>query len=155
MGYDRRVKPGAVLSTVIALLASSTPCFGDGKFLGNWGDRNGANLYAFQANGAFEFQRRKPDPAGDNATTVEGKGEPASYERVAGVWTSGKAICSSGLQKGDLILYVDEMQCCMMVQLVADKLVLSAVFTRGKDDLSLCRNRVLSRMEALPGGGTR
>ena len=147
------MKPGAVLPIVIALLVSSTPCFGEGKFLGNWGDRNETNLYVFRANGAFEFQRRKPDPAGDNTSTVEGKGEPASYERVTGVWTSGKGICSSGLQKGDLILYVDEMQCCMMVQLVADKLVLSAVFTKGKDDLSLCRNRVLSRVEALPGAG--
>ena len=149
------MKTGAVLPIVVALLVSSTPGFGDGQFLGNWGDRNEANLYAFKANGAFEFQRRKPNPAGDNTSAVEGKGEPASYERVTGVWTSGKGICSSGLQKGDLILYVDEMQCCMMVQLVADKLVLSTVFTRGKDDLSICGNRVLSRMEALPGAGTR
>lgn len=144
------MKPVALIPAVLALLVFSGACFGEEKFLGTWGDRNEANVYVFRANGDFEFHRRKAGPVGEDASAAGGKGEPASYERIAGVWTSGKGICSTALQKGNVMLYVEEMQCCTMMQVVAEKLVLSTVFSLGQDDLSLCRNRVLSRLEGWP-----
>ena len=144
------MKSVAFIPPVLALLVFSGACFGGEKFIGNWGDRDEVNIYVFRTNGSFEFHHRKVDPAGDNSSAVVVKEEKVLYERITGVWTSGRGICSSGLQKGDLMLYVEEMQCCMMEQVVADKLVLSAVFYKGQDGLSLCVNRVLSRVEGWP-----
>jgi hypothetical protein len=144
------MKAVAALPPLLGLLLFPGASFGGEKFIGNWGDRDAVNVYVFRDDGSFEFHHRKGDPAGDKdpaATDTAGK---ALYERTTGVWTSGKGICGSMLQKGDLMLYVEEMQCCMMTQVVADKLVLSSVFSRGPDGLPFCTNRVLSRVEGWP-----
>lgn len=141
------MKHHAVLPSLLACLLSAGVCFGGEKITGDWGDKDEANVYVFRENGEFEYQRKQTDAVGGNASTG---GEPAVYERSPGVWTSGKGICSTGLQKGDLMIYVEETQCCMMTQSVAGKLVLNAVFSKGPEVLPICRNRVLNRMEASP-----
>jgi hypothetical protein len=140
----------ATLPVLLACLLFAGVCYGEEKIIGEWGDRDEANVYVFRQNGEFEYYRRTSAAVGGD-TSREGKGEPAVYERSSGVWTSGKGICSTGLQKGDLMIYVEETQCCMMTQTVAGKLVLNAVFSKGTGDLPICRNRVLNRMEGLPG----
>jgi hypothetical protein len=149
------MKAVAALPSLLALLIFPCASFGGERFIGNWGDMDEVNVYVFRENGSFEFHHRKAGPAGGDASAAVEREEKVLYDRITGVWTSGKGICSSGFQKGDMMLYVEEMQCCVMTQVVADKLVLSTVFSKGQDGLSFCTNRVLSRVEVWPATRTR
>ncbi|MGE5753731.1 MAG: hypothetical protein ACM319_08850, partial [Deltaproteobacteria bacterium] len=88
--------------------------------------------------------------AGDNALSG-GKEIRPSYEVWKGVYSDGKDKCRSNQQKGNLMIYVDEMQCCMMTQEIAGKLVLTEVFSKGDEGMSICKDRVLTRIKVLPG----
>ena len=144
-----RLRRRAALPFLLACMLSAGVCLGEEKIVGSWGDQSGANVYLFGKDGEFEYRLKVTSAAGGR-TPAGAEKEPTAYERSSGVWTSGKGICSTGLQKGDLMIYVDEMQCCMMTQAVAGKLVLNAVFSRGHEDMSICRNRVLGRLEESP-----
>ncbi|NJD61482.1 MAG: hypothetical protein FIA93_02020 [Deltaproteobacteria bacterium] len=116
--------------------------------IGYWADRNDMNLYNFDGKGDFEYYVKAMN-AGDNVLSGR-EGNPPSYKVWKGVYSHGKDKCRSNQQKGNLMIYVDEMQCCMMTQGIAGKLVLTEIFSKGHEGMSICKDRVLTRIKVLP-----
>jgi hypothetical protein len=122
--------------------------FAGEEVIGFWADRNNVNLYIFDGKGDFEYYAKVRD-AGDNVLSGR-EGNPPSYKVWRGVFSLGKDKCRSNHQKGDLMIYVEDMQCCMMTQVIAGKLVLTEVFSKGREGVSICKDRVLTRIKILP-----
>ncbi len=113
---------------------------------GVWGDKDQSNTYAFLQTKEFRFWGRK-------SIFAEGKLTYAPV-KADGVWTEGDGICWIGEQKqqtGNLMIYVDTLQCCMLAQTIAGKLVLSEIWAKGYDEFDICSNRVLNRLKSMPG----
>jgi hypothetical protein len=53
-------------------------------------------------------------------------------------------------QVGNLMVYADTLQCCMSAQFLGPKLVLSEIWQKGTDHLSVCTSRVLKRAKETP-----
>lgn len=136
------------LTVIVMYLFLNAVCFAGNEMIGYWSDRNNMNIYNFDGKGDFEFYSKVMN-AGDNVSSG-GKETQPSYMVWKGVYSPGKDKCRSNHQKGNLMIYVDEMQCCMMTQEIAGKLVLTEVFSKGHEGLSICKDRVLTRIKILP-----
>lgn len=76
-----------------------------------------------------------------------------SPRKTEGVWTSGEAICWLGDKKqqvGNLMIYADSLQCCMLARFLGTKLVLTEVWQKGSDTLGVCNSGVLNRATETP-----
>jgi hypothetical protein len=109
---------------------------------GAWGDKDQSNKYTFLQTKEFRFWGRK-------SIFAEGK---INYTPVKadGVWAEGDGICWTDDQKqkkGNLMIYVDTLQCCMFAQMIAGKLVLTEIWSKGDDEFDICSNRVLNRLK--------
>jgi hypothetical protein len=135
-------------TVVVLCMLLHSMCFAGEEVFGYWADRNHMNLYNFESKGDFEYYGKVVN-AGDNGFSGREEALP-SYKVWKGVFSHGKDKCRSKIQKGDLMIYVDEMQCCMMTQAIAGKLVLTEVFSKGHEGMSICRDRVLTGIKILP-----
>lgn len=114
---------------------------------GVWTDKEQSYVYAFLENSEFEFWGQKSTWRADIQRYTYTKG------KTDGVWQYEEGICWIGDKKpqyGNLMIYVESLQCCMMVQFLGNKLVLSEIWNKGKDELGLCTNRVLTKASAIP-----
>lgn len=136
------------LVVVVMCMVPGTICFAGDEVIGYWADRNNRNIYSFDRKGDFEYYG-KAENAGDNVIAGS-EGNLPSYKVRKGVFSHGKDKCRSNQQKGNLMIYVDEMQCCMMTQEIAGKLVLTEVFSKGPEGTSICKDRVVTRIHILP-----
>jgi hypothetical protein len=142
------MKQAVRFAIVVTCLLLQAICFAGEEVVGYWADRSHRNVYNFESNGEFEYYAKVAN-AGDNA--FSGGGEiPPTHKVWKGVYSHGKDKCRSKNQKGDLMIYVDDMQCCMMTQGIAGKLVLSEVFSKGPEGMSICKDRVLTGIKMLP-----
>lgn len=131
---------------VLLLLVSITGWFvayaADGVW-GVWTDRDESHYYAFLKNSEFKFRGLKFNP----------KLMESERKETDGVWRSGDGICWIGDKKqqtGNVLIYVDSLECCMLAQFLGNKLVLSEVWQKGYHELNICSNRVLTRSKTMP-----
>jgi hypothetical protein len=138
------------IAVAVALMhiVLNTVCFASDNVIGSWSDKNNVNIYDFHSKGDFEYYKKIANH-GDNLSLTE-EGKLSSYKSLKGVFSKGKDICRMNIQKGDLMIYAEEMQCCIMTQIIAEKLVLTEVFSKGNDDMNMCTDRVLNRINTLP-----
>ena len=123
-------------------------CFAGDNVIGSWSDKNNVNIYNFHSKGDFEYYKRIANHS-DNISLTDGN-KLSSYKLLKGVFSMGKDICRLNIQKGDMMIYAEEMQCCIMTQIIAEKLVLTEVFSKGNDDMNMCTDRVLNKINTLP-----
>jgi hypothetical protein len=114
---------------------------------GIWTDKEAMHTYAFLRNNELKFRGVKSN----------WRKEIQQYETTPGetdgVWQSGDDICWMGdkkQQKGNMMIYSDSLQCCMIAQFLGSKLVLSEVWQKGDDELGICENRVLTKIKKMP-----
>lgn len=109
---------------------------------GIWADQDQANVYAFLEKNDFKFRRRH-----------QGK----SYT-LEGAWQSALGACWSDKdrqQTGNLLIYVNTVQCCMSAQFLGNNLVLTYIWDRPGGGASpepdrFCQNRVLRKLQSMP-----
>lgn len=70
---------------------------------------------------------------------------------VFGVYRQGPNICwltrnDGAKQYGDLVLYIDEVQCCLQIETISDKHALTQIWVKGTGPgYQLCQNQVLRK----------
>jgi hypothetical protein len=71
-----------------------------------------------------------------------------------GAWYYQQNTCWSGYEKnrqyGNVMVYVDSLQCCLLANFLGNKLVLSEVWQKGTDDYQICNNNVLTSIKENP-----
>lgn len=67
---------------------------------------------------------------------------------VAGVFEQSEGICANlNGGRGNVIFYVDEVQCCLKIKRISDKFVVSKIWVKGSGTgYALCNNHVLNRI---------
>ena len=78
---------------------------------------------------------------------------PEYNKKTDGVWKYQEGICWLGdkkQQQGNIMIYVDELRCCMSAEFLGNKLVLSEVWNKGIDYFDICVNRVLTKTQSIP-----
>jgi hypothetical protein len=121
--------------------ADADPDKGDVSW-GIWADQDQSNVYAFLENNDFKFRHR-----------YQGKASVLS-----GAWQTALGACWSDKdreQTGNLLIYVNIVQCCMTAQFLGNNLVLTYVWDKpggvpSTDPDRFCQNRVLRRLQAIP-----
>ena len=114
-----------------------------GVVWGVWSDPDQTNVYAFLKNNDFKFRHR-------------GQGKPSALE---GAWKTALGACWSDKnreQTGNVLIYVNTVQCCMTAEFLGSNLVLTYVWDRpagaanNADPDRFCQNRVLRKLQAMP-----
>jgi len=100
---------------------------------GTWTDSNGRVTYSFLEDNQFRFEKKFRVKVGDVEVW-----EPRKAE---GVWQS--EICDYAGESGNLMVYVDTMQCCFNSQMLGGRFVLTEIRENGYAALNICENRVL------------
>jgi hypothetical protein len=120
----------------------------DDNVLGVWVDKQEIKNYSFLDGNEFIYSSVKMGFHPD-------KGEFIKEKLLAnGVWVTQEKICSLGdknKQFGNLMIYIDQMQCCMAMQIFGSKLVLSSIWLKNETTLDFCQNNVLSKIEEMTG----
>jgi hypothetical protein len=121
-----------ILCMLISLLLASSSARAQ-QIEGMWSDSDRKNTYIFQRSNRFQFDGE-----------VFGR-----HVSVNGVWETNPGLCWLGDNKrvtGNIILYVDTIQCCLSAQHLGGRLVLTEVWRKGGDVRlgQICQNRVLS-----------
>lgn len=121
---------------ILLLMIAVKPALAAEAGWGVWTDKEEKHTYAFLKNNEFRFL-----------------GERLSRD---GVWQSSAGICWLGDKKrqtGNLMIYVDTIQCCMAAEFLANRLVLSEIWQKGFDVnlTGICVNRVLTKRKTIPG----
>jgi len=109
---------------------------------GIWADQDQSNVYAFLENNDFKFRHRN-----------QGKSSTSD-----GAWQTALGACWSDKdrqQTGNLLIYVNIVQCCMRAEFLGNNLVLTYVSDKpgggsSGDPDRFCQNRVLRRMQSMP-----
>jgi hypothetical protein len=105
--------------------------------------RTRPTFYAFLKNNDFKFRHR-------------GQGKPSALE---GAWKTALGACWSDKnreQTGNVLIYVNTVQCCMTAEFLGSNLVLTYVWDRpagaanNADPDRFCQNRVLRKLQAMP-----
>lgn len=114
---------------------------------GVWTDKEQTHVYAFLKNSELKFWGQKSSWQADIQRNTYTKG------KTDGVWQYQEGMCWTGdrkQQQGNVMIYVDSFQCCMMAQFLGNKLVLSEIWNKGYDEFGICTNRVLTKTKTLP-----
>jgi hypothetical protein len=109
---------------------------------GIWADQDQANVYAFLENNDFKFRHRR-------------QGKPFALE---GAWKTALGACWSDKnreQTGNVLIYVNTVQCCMTAEFLGSSLVLTYLWDKpagagNSEPDRFCQNRVLRRMQSMP-----
>ena len=109
---------------------------------GIWADQDQANVYAFLEKNDFKFRHRH-------------QGKSFTLE---GAWQTALGACWSDKdrqQTGNVLIYVNTVQCCMSAQFLGNNLVLTYVWDRpgggvNQDPDRFCQNRVLRKLQSMP-----
>lgn len=130
------------LITAANLLPFTKPAVAAGDDWGVWTNNEKTHVYAFLRNNELKFWGQRTTWLADiqRNTYVQ--------DKTDGVWQFQAGMCWLGdkkQQQGNVMIYVNSLQCCMSAQFLGNKLVLSAVWQKGDDDLGICTNRVLSK----------
>jgi hypothetical protein len=123
-----------------------------------WADMEDKHIYSFLNNNEFRFVAEIQRPAEEGDLEYDPRGTVkmiTETEKAEGVYRLlGDNYCwlgtQLGTQKGNLMIYVDEIQCCMLMNFVGEKLVLSEVWMKPQfyfDHLGICSNRVLKKLK--------
>lgn len=108
------------------------------SWIGSWSTSDSKYSYTFKASGDFECKGESYN------YSLKAKGRT----NASGVWQSGLGICWEGEKNsgrdGDLLIQVDDLQCCLSAQIISDKLALSKIWAKGTDSCGACSNRVLT-----------
>ena len=110
---------------------------------GIWADQDQTNVYAFLENNDFKFRHRR-------------QGKPSALE---GAWKTALGACWSDKnreQTGNVLIYVNTVQCCMTAEFLGSNLVLTYLWEKpggaaNSDPDRFCQNRVLRRLQSMPG----
>jgi hypothetical protein len=108
---------------------------------GSWTDKEKDCTYSFLKDNGFRFRKRL------NWSTEKKRTEDDPKE-TDGVWRYGEEICWAGPAKGNLMIYADTMQCCMLAQIIGGKLVLTEIWEKGHCDFNICNNRLLTKVKS-------
>jgi len=109
---------------------------------GIWADQDQANVYAFLEKNDFKFRHRR-------------QGKTSTLD---GAWQTALGACWSDKdrqQTGNVLIYVNTIQCCLSAQFLGNNLVLTYVWDRpaggpSQDPDHFCQNRVLRKLQAMP-----
>lgn len=137
---------------VVALIATASvltfteraEAAGNGS--GAWTNNERTHVYAFLKNNELKFWGQK------GAWRADLQQYTYTQAKTDGVWQYQEGMCWLGdkkQQQGNVMIYVDSLQCCMSAQFLGNKLVLSEVWRKGKDEYGVCVNRVLTE-SSLP-----
>ena len=114
---------------------------------GIWTDKEQTYVYAFLKNNELKVWGQKSTWRTDTLKYTYTKG------KADGVWQYQEGMCWIGdtkQQQGNVMIYVDSLQCCMMAQFLGNKLVLSEIWNKGYDEFGMCNNRVLTKTKTTP-----
>ncbi len=136
-----------VLVVVAHTLAMARYAVAADKAWGVWSDKEQPYVFAFLKNSELKFWGQKSSWQADIQRNTYTKG------KTDGVWQHQEGMCWIGdkkQQQGNVMIYVDSLQCCMSAQFIGNKLVLSEIWNKGNDELGVCTSRVLTRVKAMP-----
>ncbi len=148
-----------LIALLLLTLATSHFAFGQERlYSGAWTDSKGVHIYTFSENNDFLYQYTSP-PCVKKKT--KGAGCETWYRTPVsrdGAWKAAPGVCWKGkkktARKGDIMIYVGTVQCCLAAQLLGKNLVLSGIWGGAKlnKEMNFCGNRVLQRVkkEAKP-----
>ena len=139
----------ALTFTLFLGFVQSAGIFAVDMFQGTWTDKDQAYSYSLLAGHEFKYECQSCDYS---------RPAPNRSVKTEGAWNSAEGACWAGDPKtdkkvalGNLLLYADDVQCCMLAQLLGNKLVLTEVWTKGSGTMaSICSNRVLTRQKVVP-----
>lgn len=146
----------AVLLIGISSIIAHHPALGqETSSLGSWTDTEGKVTYTFSENDEFLFRYEK-------RICVRNSNKPTGCEKyetrsasLEGTWKEGIGICRPGEKgegrKEDIVVYVDDMYCCLSVRRLGNSLVLSETWTIGFAEASICIDRSLQRVSKPEG----
>ena len=132
--------------TVVLIVAVSVLPFTEfvdagGNGWGVWTNSERTHVYAFLKNNELKFWGQR------TTWDADLKRHTHTQAKTDGVWHSQAGMCWLGDQKqqqGNVMIYVDSLQCCMSAIFLGKKLVLSEVWKKGIDEYGVCQNRVLT-----------
>jgi hypothetical protein len=113
-----------------------------GNGWGVWTNSERTHIYAFLKNNELKFWGQKSTWRADTQRNTY------TQAKTDGVWQYQEGMCWLGdkkQQQGNVMIYVDTLQCCMSAQFLGNKLVLSEVWEKGYDEYGVCINRVLTK----------
>lgn len=140
-------KSKILVTALLILISISLSAIAAAVSWGIWTNKEQTHVYAFLAKDELKFWGQKGTWRADLQRFEYSQG------KTDGVWQYQEGICWLGDKKqqlGNVMIYADTLQCCMMAQFLGSKLVLSEVWHKGTDELGICENRVLTRTKSLP-----
>lgn len=127
--------------TAILLIGPMRFTFG-AEASGTWTDSRGRVTYSFLEGNQFRFEQK--------FRVKSGNAEVWKPSKAEGVWQSATEICWLGSKgegrSGNLMVYVDTMQCCFSGQMLGGRFVLTRIWKKGYAGyagFNICTNRVL------------
>jgi hypothetical protein len=131
-----------LMASLYLLLYQSSSAFAQQLVIqGSWTDKEKNYTYSFLKDNEFRFRQRL------NWSNEKKKTEDNPRE-TEGIWRYGEDICWAGPSKGNLMIYVDTMQCCMQAGIIGGKLVLTEIWRKEFCDFNICSNRLLNRVKS-------
>ena len=137
----RRIRVIALIAAAGVLLLTEVSEAGDNGW-GVWANNERTHVYALLKNNELKFWGQKGTYRADLQRYIY------SQAKTDGVWQHQEGMCWLGdkkQQQGNVMIYVDTLQCCMSAQFLGNKLVLSNVWDKGHDEYGVCINRVLTK----------
>lgn len=124
------------------------------KNWGIWTDKEKKYTYAFLKDNEFQFLGQQSSCDGiyknvrnDGVITYECISNNTPV-KVEGAWKSGSEICWVGKDNrktGNLIIFVDLLECCMSFEILGKTTVLNQIWKKGSDAFGLCETRILTK----------
>ena len=132
----------SLIFIALCAVVSSKSAMGDeGSTQGMWADEDRQHVYSFLENDQLTYWAKTKYHVDPNNP----------YIRSEGTWQSKQPLCWLGNRSGNVMLYANDQKCCMEVRSEGDKLVLTNVWGEPQASFGICENRVLSRIETMPG----
>ena len=109
------------------------------SIIGVWADKDQKYIYAFLENSKFKFWVFRDRP-----------------EKTQGVWIMEEcyqgAIIMRKEQMGNLHIYTDKVNCCMLTRFSGNKLMLKKIYAGADwgDALDVCSDKVLMKIKEMP-----
>ena len=126
----------SVLALCVSLAGATVVA--DEPTLGTWTNNEETRTYGFLETNKLTFSRV-------NLLYSDGVMKRSREHTVDGLWREGASICNRGKQTGNVMMYVNKRQCCMLVQHLGEKLILTKVWGKTSSYGDICDNAVLSR----------
>ena len=136
-----------VLIAVIYVYCLTNNASAEDNAWGVWTNKKQTHVYAFLKNNELKFWGQKGSWRSDIQQYAYTQG------KTDGVWRYKEGVCWIGdkkQQQGNVMIYADTLECCMMAQFLGNKLVLTEIWNKGHDEFGICENTVLTKTKSMP-----